>query len=449
MMTERHYDDEALVTMLAAGADASDAHLGTCTECTEKVVTFRCVTDALRDGATWDKRLLNDSPNLNTIATLRAFADTMAGEDTAAERFLAELLAGPRESWMPTLDAHPEYRTPGTVRRLIAATDRALDTMPADAVELTALAVDIADHLDPATHRPQTVATLRGQAWRERAYALFYTGQFAEAEKAVATAERQFAACVVDGYELARVGIVRAVVERGLEHHRGSIEAATQSAHAFREFGDRSRSISAEVAHIQVLIGSGEFKSARSRLLKLEHVVRMTDDVAMHTMLLGNLGYCARGLGLNEEAMRYYEEAAILYEELGNRSESTRVRWNVASLLAAEGRIPQALSRFEAVRNEMNALGMTGAAAVIALEIAELHLTLGDFNAVEELCKVAIASFSTSGLAHTAKALTALGLMSEAVRSRTATPHLVRKVRDYVRRLPEEPQLLFAPLPEP
>jgi tetratricopeptide (TPR) repeat protein len=203
------------------------------------------------------------------------------------------------------------------------------------------------------------------------------------------------------------------------------------------------------VAHIQVLIGSGDFKRARTRLMSLEQVVRLSDDVATHTMLLGNLGYCARELGLNEEAMRCYEEAAILYEELGNRSESTRVRWNVATLLAAEGRIHQALSRFEAVRDEMNALGMTGAAAVIALEIAELRLTLGDFNAVEELCRAAIASFSTSGMAHTAKALTALGLMSEAVRSRTATPHLVRKVRDYVRRLPEEPQLLFAPLPEP
>lgn len=447
MMTERHYDDEALVTMLAAGADAADAHLETCTECAEKIATFRGVTNALRDGATWDKRAVDHTPNANTIATLRAFATTMASEDTAAERFLAELLAGPRESWIPTLTAHPEYRTPGTVRRLIAATDRALDTMPADAVEITGLAVEIAEHLDPAAHRPQTVATLRGQAWRERAYALFYTGQFADAQKAVENAERCFAGCVVDEYELARVGIVRAVVERGLEHYGGSIDAATKSAHSFRQFGDCSRSISAEVAHIQVLFGSNDFKAARTRLLQLEQIVRVSDDVTTHALVLSNLGYCARELGLSEEAMRYYDHAAILCDELGKRSESARIRWNVASLLASAGRSHEALQRFEAVTEEMYAIGMTGVATLITLEIAELQITLGNFDTAQALCKRAMASFNDSGLTHTARALTALALMSEAVRSRTATPQLVRKVREYVRRLPQEPHLLFAEIP--
>ena len=447
MMTERHYDDEALVTMLAAGADSSDAHLGTCTECTEKVVSFRSVTGALRDAATWDKRRVDETPNPNTIATLRAFATTMAAEDTAAEAFLASLLAGPRESWLPALAAHPEYRTPGTVRRLIAATDRALDTMPADAVEITALAVAIADHLDPATHRPQTVAMLRGQAWRERAYALFYTGQFAEAEKAGATAERQFGACVVDEYELARLGIVRAVVERGLEHHRESIGAANHSANSFIRFGDWRRFVSAEVAQIQGLFGSGELKDARARLLKLEKVVRMSDDVTSHAMVLGNLGFCARELGLSDEALRHYDEAAILYADLGNASEAARIKWNVASLLATEGKIDEALSRFEVVKNELYSLGMIGVATLVALEVAELRLTRGEFAAVEALCRTAMSSLSTSGLTHTARAMTALALMTEAVRTRTATPVLVRNVRDYVRRLPEEPNLLFAPLP--
>lgn len=443
-MIERHYDDDALLTMLASAAGtATDPHLRSCGECTEKLDTFRIVTETLRDAATWDKREVNEAPNPNTIATLRAFADTMAAEDSAAEAFLADLLAGPRETWMATLAAHPEYRTPGTVRRLIAATDRALDTMPADAVELTALAVEIAENL--TTPRSDTLARLRGAAWRERAYALFYTGQFAEAERAVGAAERAFAGCVVDEYELARVGIVRALVEKGLEHHRPAIDAATTSAETFTRFGDRGRLISARVAAAHARYGVSDFKGAREVLLTLESELRDTDGAETHAMVLANLAYCARELGKTAEAMHYYEQASTLLDDLGKTSESVRLRWNAAAVIAAEGRTHDALVKYRAVRDDLSRLGMTGAAMVVNLEIAELLLMQGDFDAVSNLCKAAMDEFRASGLAHTTRALTALSFMAESARNRTATPQVARAVTEYVRRLPQEPNLLFAP----
>lgn len=443
-MIERHYDEDALLTMLASnGGTATDPHLRACSECAEKFDTFRVVTGTLRDAATWDKREVNEAPNANTIATLRAFAGTMAAEDAAAEAFLADLLAGPRETWMPTLAAHPEYRTPGTVRRLIAATDRALDTMPADAVELTALAVDIAENLSGP--RPDTLARLRGAAWRERAYALFYTGQFAEAERAVGVAEGHCSGCVVDEYEQGRVGIVRAVVEKGLEHNLRAVEAAAISAATFSRFEDRTRLASAHLAAAHARYGVGDFKGARSSLLALESQLRLPSDTQAHASVLANLGYCARKLGCADEAMHYYEQAAMLFDELGNASESVRTRWNVASLLAAEGRIHEARVRFESIRDDFSRLGMSGAAMLVNLEIAEVLLAQNEFELVSDLCKAAMDEFATSGLAHTARALTALAFMSEAARNRTATPKVARAVREYVRRLPDEPHLLFAP----
>ena len=445
-MIERHYDEEALVTILASRDGTADAHLANCGECSEKLDSFRLVAEALADSATWDKRVLADAPDPKTIATLRAFADNLAAEDEAARPFLAKLLSGPREMWMTTLDAHPEYRTAGTVRGLIAATDRALDTMPADAVAITALAVEIADELEATAYRPDTLARLRGGAWREHAYALFYTGRFAEAEQAVGLAERHFGDCVVDEYDQARVGIVRAMVEKGLEHLSAGISAAASSANTFARFGDEQRLASANLAEVHLLFGASDFRRAHATLLALEENVRRTDD-ATHALVLGNLGYCARKLHLNDEALRYYEQAAFLLDGLGNASESARVRWNVASLLAGEGRIAEALDRFNQVRNDLSALGMTGAATLVTLEIAELLLIREDFATVEELCQSAIDSIAKSGLAHTARALTALGLMAEAVRSRTVTPAFVRQVREYVRRLPAEPHLLFTPAP--
>jgi len=446
-MIERHYDDEALVTMLASGAETSDAHLAACGECAEKLDTFRCVTDALTDGATWDQREVSEAPNAGTIATLRAFADSMAAEDTAAEAFLAELLAQPREMWKPTLSARPEHRTAGTVRRLLAATDRALDTMPADAVELTSLAVDIASTLDPTTHRPTTLATLRGQAWRERAYALFYTGQFAEAETAVDTAERHFAGCVVDEYELARVGIVRAVVERMLERYPLGAAAAHASADTFALFGDRQRHSSATVAEAQLQMVAGNLSAAYRALTALEQSLRDTEDVANHARVLGNLGSCCLKMGRIDDSIRYHSAAADLLEGMDIHTEALRTRWSIASIIASAGRIDEARKRFESLRSEFLAIGMTSAAALVSLDIAEVLLARAQYDEVEAICRRSLDSFESSGVAHTTRARIALAYLTEATRNRTLTEAVLRDAREYINR-PEHPgRLLFAQAP--
>jgi hypothetical protein len=111
----------------------------------------------------WDSAEVRLDPVPATIANLRAFADRMAYEDAAADAILPELLAGQREEWMPRLMAHPEWRTAGVVRRLVGAIDRALATMPPDAVGITTLATEVADHLQPTACSLDTVHRLQAQ----------------------------------------------------------------------------------------------------------------------------------------------------------------------------------------------------------------------------------------------------------------------------------------------
>lgn len=447
MMIERHYDDEALVTMLGDGISADDAHLSTCEECTEKLHGFRLAEDALRDASTWDKREIDPNPNPNTIATLRAFADTMAAEDSAAEAYLADLLAGPRETWMAKLHAHPEYRTAGTVRRLIAATNHALDTMPADAVEITALATEIAEHLETGLHGEDTLARLRGAAWRERAYACYYTGHIAEAQKAVALSTQRFENCALSEYERARVSVVRALIFRSLEGYLESRDAARTAADQFEVFADVRRASSARLAEVQSCFGRGDFEGALQILLVVERRLRDSDDAETHARTVSNLAFCYWKLNRIDEAIKYHEIAANLVDALGIRSESVRTRWNIASILAGEGRIDEALSRLEHVYAEFGELGMASVATLVRLEAAELMLLQGRYTDVVGVCRAAMAEFTASGLDQTERALTALALMKEAAVNRTATPSLARHVREYLRRLPDEPNLLFLPPP--
>lgn len=444
MMVERHYDDEALISLLEAGCDQSDGHLPSCTVCREKLDSFGMIADALHDGDVWDTRAVQLGPVPATITNLRAFADRMAAEDTAATAILTELLAGPREEWMPRLRQHPEWRTAGVVRGLIAATNRAIDTMPPDAVELTTLATEIADHLDVTTHPSDTVHRLRGAAWRERGYALFYTGDFAKAERAVERAERAFRTCGVADYEQARVGIVRALVMRPLERFQEATQAAASSSETFRRFGDMQRMASSQIAEVHMLAAQADYEQAIAILESLEARLRYADDADTHARVVANLGYCSWKAGRRGVAIGHYEVASALYDALGNRTEAARNRWNVAAILAEDGRASDALPRLRRVIVELQGLAMASETALASLDLADLLLADNRFDEVEALCRDAIRSFEHSGVAYTARALTALGYMHEAAMQRVATRPLVRHVRNYIRRLPSEPQLLFA-----
>jgi hypothetical protein len=128
-------------------------------------------------------------------------------------------------------------------------------------------------------------------------------------------------------------------------------------------------------------------------------------------------------------------------------TEAVRVRWNIAVILGTAGRVEEALSRYEDVKRSFEALSMTSEAALVSLDMAELLILRGDYSTVEEICRAAMRSFESAGISYTARALTALALIREAAQSRTATPLLVKHVREYMRRLPQDAELLFAPPP--
>ncbi|HEX2122665.1 MAG TPA: hypothetical protein VHL59_13580 [Thermoanaerobaculia bacterium] len=345
---------------------------------------------------------------------------------------------------MLTLRQHPEYRTAGVVRKLIEASARAIDTMPPDAVELTALATEIADHLEPAAYPGDTIPRLRGAAWRERAYALFYTGAFAEAETALHASESHFSDCSVEEYEMARVGIVRALVERAMEKYVPAIESARTSARVFKTFEDETRSVSAQLAEVHLLFSCGKLDSAYATLMHLKAQLEHSGDNGTYARVLANLGYCCWRLGRSTEALTHHGAAAQLFEELGVYTDAVRERWNVARVLAHEGRVDDAIPRLRMLHIEFARLGMLASATQVNLDLAELLIERGAFSEVEEICRAAIAIFERSQLEQTSPALTALALMREAAGHRAATPALVRQVRDTIRRIPDQPKLLFA-----
>ncbi len=447
-MIERHYDDESIIALLESDRLRADTHIPACPNCSEKLESIRMIADVLREADVWTEAHLDPAPVASTIRNLRAFATTMADEDAQAEAWIVELLAGAREAWRGRLAQHPEYRTAGMVRKLIAASDHAIDTMPPDAVEISALATDIADHLDPEAYASDTVQRLRGAAWREKAFALFYTGQHSAAEKAVQLADAMFSRCTVDEYDRARVGVVASLVQRSMEQFTAAVDSARMSSDVFTTHGDLARMTSARSAEAGVLAHSRRYEEALEIWMQLEKQFAPDDASDAHARVLGNIAYACTYLGRIEQALLHYQFAADLFDVLGNRSEAARIRWNVATILAQNGRHNDAIARFLEVREEFESLAMFGQAAECALDLAELRLVQNRISDVVELCSAATQHLTRAGVAYTGPALRAIAYMREAAEQGRATRQLVKNVREYVRRLPAEPELLFLPNPD-
>lgn len=445
-MFERHYEDEDLIALLESERVLTDVHLRGCPLCTEKAESFRCIADVLKETEIWDAPAV-EVPSAATVDMLRAFADRMTTEDERAAFIVKELLAGPRETWMRRLHERPEWRTAGVVRKLIAAAYDAVVQMPPDAVEIMAVATEIADHLE---EQDGTAALhqLRAAAWRDSAYALYYTGRFADALDAIRKAEASLDRCVVDEYERARLEIVEALVLRAFERFAEAEAAAGTSARMFAQFGDMSKVASARMAEVHLLFSRDLYAEAERTLLELERQTTDWDDADMHARILLNLGFSARKLRKYDKALQYYGAASAILRELGAATEVVRAQWGVAAILAEAGRHTDALSRFREITPEMERLEMASEAAIAGLDVSEFLLAQGEYAAVEEICARSIRAFERAGLPYSSRALTAMAYMQEAAAQRRADRQLVRTVRDYIRRLPAQPNLLFAIPPQ-
>ena len=454
MIVERHYDDETLIGLLLAGTQsgdtARDPHLSACASCSETLDSYRAVAQVLGEDAVWDLRQLTTGPDEKTLARLRSFSVSSASSDEAAAALVTALLAQPRASWSETVKRDLRYQSAAVVRQLVEASEAAIDTLPADAADMARAAVEIAQLLGDDESESDVVRKARGAAWRQYGYALFYVGDFPKSLDAADRARVIFEQCAVSDYDLARVGIVRALTLTALERADEALNIADESARIFRAWGDRRRVASALSTQGYILIQTSRYHEALPVFLEIEDAYKMVIDTDTRARVIGNIALCYWQLGKIVEALQNYGVAAAMHEEGGTKTEAARIRYNVAALLAAEGRFAEAKDRLRRVSHEFQLMGMGYAAVFAGLSLAEILLAEGHLNEVEGLCRTALEQFARTGLGQTSEGLTALTYLREATAARRATPEVIRHVRKYLERLPQEPRLLFvAPPPAP
>jgi len=413
MMTEPHYDEEVLIAMLEEDDESlrRDPHIAACKTCSKTLASVREIAECLKSPDVWDATEISPDPNPNVLAFLDRAQTDMRTEDAAAETWVRDLLAQPREAWMPALHAHPEWRTAGMVRKLIEATDRAIETMPPDALEITSVAVEIAEGLNAARYGESTVLRLRGHAWRERAYALYFTGSYNEAVWAVERSRRAFADCGYSEFDDARSAVVSALIDASRETYGEALEAARLAVGLFGRYDSRAKVVAARRAEAIILYLLRRCREALAIYHELEGMVLSDHDRAA---LCQNIALCYREIGDFETAGRYFVQAIEICTKLGMLTYIAKTRWHFGRVLLAQGRHAEALVVLRQTRDELTTADMAHDVAEVTTDIAHVLVVAGRMREVADECRRALEYFTGAGLTTTEPAMSAITFLREA-----------------------------------
>ncbi len=397
----------------------------------------------LRDPSVWHESEPQLPPRMREVSEL---SKRLAVEDREAAELLDSLANTPAAWWRTAILKSPVGRTAGIVRMLLDRMRSVIRTAPPHALEVTALAVDIANDISLTEYPSEFVISMRADAWRDHAYMLQFLGRFPEAVAAVDEAERLQRETALPEYGLARIKLVRATILTWTDKLPQAIALADEAAKTFLDFGDRLKYATARLTQAVTL---HEFGSIREALHIWEEIKNeQCLEELTRVQIVYDLGLAYRELGNIPTAIEHITLAMAEYEVLGMEVESTRARWQLGTTLVSAGKISAAMPLLERAWKEFEAYEMEADAALVALELAEALVVAGQPDRVPQICRTLLDRFTRAGM--TSRAITALSYLREVVAIGKAQPPVIRQVREFLRDLPSQGRpALSLPLHEP
>jgi tetratricopeptide (TPR) repeat protein len=441
----KHYDDEALfeyVDGISSMAVEIEWHVARCESCDAELAEMREMVTWLADPLVWEP-VPKISPFV--LSSLAYFDEQLRYEKAAAPALCDEVLERPLPWRLQQARKTAGTRTSGIVHELLRRMRTMLGRSPKTALEMTGLAVELADTLDPEAYPPAFITVVLGRALRSHGYALAFTGNYGDglafADRARTLLEEEMPHDAA--YELARVAMVRAACLKYVGHAEEAAQLLREAAETFLRYGDREWSIKARISEGTAMHAMGAVERALEIWRSVEGAPEL--DELETTRVTHNIALCLIDLGKAEAAGASARQCVATFERLGHMTERTRSRTILGKALLSAGRPHEAISMLRQARREYLDLDMVVEAGVSALELAEGLLVTNQAAEVPAICREVIADFTKAGMGK--QATMALAYLQEALELRKATPDLVRNTERSLRRHCAEQPRVFTPGP--
>jgi tetratricopeptide (TPR) repeat protein len=316
---------------------------------------------------------------------------------------------------------------------------------PLDALSFAETAIGLSEMLPDDTYPFQAVYDLRGTAWKERANALIRLGRLDDALESLTRAERAYRHLSAAGFGLSSVALVRAAAlyqQQRLDEAAASAELAERGfAHVGQE-GARMKAVQllGEIRYENLQLDAAA--DVFERLIEYGKEVNDRSWIARGAYMLAS---CEMDRGRTAEASVLFTQALKIFRETGPATDLLSTEWGLARVVLHGGRYEDAVRRLDDVMLKFHELGMTTDAALVALDMADALLALGQTRRLNEVTTRAFRKCREAGMFR--GAMTALGYLKEAAGSGRIDTALIGAVRAYIRRVDREPELIFVPPP--
>lgn len=419
-----------------------ESHIAKCAECGATFDFYSVAEEDLGDLAVWQPILGS------TAAAMRAYAYQCAAEDAEADQLLKEYFENPRKAALVNIRNYRKFHTGGVVRRLNARAHALFESEPLDALIFADFAQAVAELLGDDIYPNDAVYELRGTAAKERANALVRLAKVDEALEALDRAEEAYRHLRSPAYGLAAVELVRgsAYYQRGqLEEAAKHVELAERGyAHLALE-RERMKAVYLRASIKLEALELKESSAIYQQVIELAQKANDTEWVAKGSYARAN---AELGLGNIVEAGTLFHAALVIFREGGPASDRISTEWGLARVVLHGGKPSEAVQRLRDVIAQFEQIGMVSDAALAGVDMSEALLMLDRWDEIGKVAAHAFRVLKKAGIL--TGALTALAYLKEAATKRHLTPETLTAVREYLRRVEREPDLLFVqPPPTP
>jgi tetratricopeptide (TPR) repeat protein len=325
---------------------------------------------------------------------------------------------------------------------LLDAANEALDKEPPRACYYTSLVLMHVSRVAVPPGAEPLIDLLRAQAWKERANALHTTGDLPGA--LIATQRGIGALGANPAYGLERADIE--MLEAHIHHNQGDGETALARirgcAAQFRAAGDVRRSLRARTKEGGLLYEMRRYVEAENAFRDAYADAKRANDRETMVRLENNFGHCAVQRGDYVAANAHFATALTGFDSLGMEAERQRALWGLASVLAKSGQVSEAIGQLNTVQAEFLGRGMFIDAALVALAIVELLVTVDRLALFPGVCRNLVLTFANAGMS--ANALTAFAYLEGCAQAGSVTAKEIERVRTFVHALAGEPNAIFA-----
>lgn len=380
-------------------------------------------------------------PDPARVQEFAATARKLQHEREEASAVQTLLRDTPRAAW-PSLATRTELANVGAIEGLGREVEARLDREPREALAIAELATAIADALPLNAYPAIVIAQVRAHAWKDRAQSLCYLAKHEEALQALDRADALLETFGTLAHDLAIIRFVRATTLQEVNRFDESMQVLTECRAVFRAHGDARRSLLCGFAEANLLHRLKRFREARDAYVSLLQIAAEIQDDRAEAHLHHDIGYISVELGDFAIAERHLDRAIELCATLEWPLQAARSEIVRGVLFARRGEHRRAVTHIGSVRKTFLQHGLVEEAGIFGLEIVQSRLILGETHEAQALARQIVGEFTAAGL--NARAITALGYLTEAIAAHRASAGTVGGVREYIVSLRSHPEREFA-----